>query len=97
MELNGENLTDEKLREGYWYVLQNPYGFLAELDKIHPDLADNFASVGIIAYGMNSHAGLRYQLTDDGRELAEIAYNTITANLIRKYLDHPELIPDSAA
>ncbi|MBO6023391.1 MAG: hypothetical protein J6P83_00870 [Bacteroidales bacterium] len=93
MELNYEQLTDEKLREGYWYVLQNPYGFLSELDNIHPDLADNFASVGIIAYGMNSHAGLRYQLTDDGRELAEISYDTITANLIRKYLDHPELMP----
>jgi len=89
------NLTDEKLREGYWYVLQNPYGFLSDLDEIHPQLADNFARVGIIAYGMNSHAGLRYQLTDDGRELAEIAYNTLTANLVRKYLDHPELIPAS--
>lgn len=86
------NITDEKLREGYWYVLQNPCGFLSDLDKIHSDLADNFARVGIIAYGMNSHAGLRYQLTDDGRELAEIAYNTITANLVRKYLDHPESI-----
>lgn len=85
-------ISDEKLRAGYWYVLQNPYGYLSDLDDIHPDLADNFARVGIIAYGMNSHAGLRYQLTDDGRELAEIAYKTITANLVRKYLDQQEPI-----
>ncbi len=62
------------------------------MDKIDRNLADNFARVGVIAYGMNSHAGLRYQLTDDGRELAEIAYKTITANLVRKYLDQQEPI-----
>ena len=90
------NLPDEKLREGYWYVLQNPCDFLSKLDAIHPELAENFAKVGIIAYGMNSHAGLRYKLTDDGRELAEIAYNTITANLVRKYLDHPDIITTAA-
>lgn len=86
------NISDEKLREGYWYVLHNPYGYLSVLDKIDQNLADNFARVGIIAYGMNSHAGLRYQLTDDGRELAEIAYKTLTANLVRKYLDQKEPI-----
>lgn len=86
------NISDEKLREGYWYVIHNPYGFLSDLDKIDRNLADNFARVGVIAYGMNSHAGLRYQLTDDGRELAEIAYKTITANLVRKYLDQQEPI-----
>ena len=85
------NITDEKLREGYWYVLQNPCGFLSDLDKIHPDLADNLARVGIIGCGMNSHAEPRYHLTDDGQEHAEVAYNTITAIIIRKYLDYPEL------
>ena len=80
-------ISDEKLREGYWYVLHHPYGYLSDLDKIHPDLADHFARVGIIAYGMNSHAGLRYQLTDDGRELAQIGYDTLTANLVRRHLD----------
>ena len=87
-------IDDEKLREGYWHVLMNPYGYLSELDKIHPGLADNFARVGVIVYGMNSHAGLRYRLTDDGRELAEIAYKTITANLVRKYLDRQEPVLD---
>ena len=86
------NITDEKLREGYWFVLQNPCDYMSSLDRIHPDLADNLARVGIIGCGMNSHAEPRYHLTDDGRELAEIAYRTITANLVRKYLDHSELI-----
>lgn len=68
-------------------MLHNPYGYLSDLDEIDPNLVDNFARVGIIAYGMNSHAGLRYQLTDDGRELAQIGYDTLTANLVRRHLD----------
>ena len=84
------NIPDEKLREGYWYVLQNPTGYLSDLEKIHPDLSDHFIQTNIIGEGMNSIGEPRYHLTDFGREAADIYERTITANLIRKKLDEKD-------
>ena len=81
------NIPDEKLREGYWYVLQNPTGYLSDLEKIHPDLGDHFIQTNIIGEGMNSIGETRYHLTDFGKESIGIYYDTLTSNLIRKKLD----------
>lgn len=78
------NITDEKLREGYWYILRNPKGYLMDLDKIDENIADFFASAGIIAYGITSRADLRYRVTDDGLRIARVDYTALTMKLFRK-------------
>ena len=68
------NITDEKLREGYWYILRNPKGYLMDLDKIDEN----------IAYGITSRADLRYRVTDDGLRIARVDYTALTMKLFRE-------------
>ena len=81
------NIPDETLREAYWYLINNPKGYQEYLEKIHPDLVEYLIQNNIIGEGMNSHAQLRYHLTDFGRVNVEMYYRTITSNLVRKKLD----------
>lgn len=81
------NIPKEKLREAYWYLIHNPTGFQEGLNSIHPEMAEYLIQQGIIGEGMNSHAQMRYHLTDFGKENVEVYYNTITANLVRERLD----------
>ena len=81
------NIPDETLREAYWYLINNPKGYQECLEKIHPDLVEYLIQNNIIGEGMNSHAQLRYHLTDFGRVNVEMYYRTITSNLVRKKLD----------
>jgi hypothetical protein len=81
------SIPDEKLREGYWYLMHNPTGFQSALMKIHPELVEYLISENVIGEGMNSKAQLRYHLTEFGKETVEMHYTTLTANLVRKELD----------
>lgn len=77
-------IDDITLRKGYWYILRNPRGYLSELDKIDTNLADYFAGAGIIAFGINSEAELRYKVTPDGERIASVDYTSLTLKLFRE-------------
>jgi len=79
-------IDDETLRKGYWYIMHNPRGFVEGLDRIDERLAGYFAKVGIISFGMNSLAQIRYRVTADGAELAELGYRMITSKMVREKL-----------
>lgn len=81
------SIPDEKLREGYWYLMHNPTGYQSALMAIYPELVEYLISSNIIGEGMSSKAQLRYHLTDFGRENVEMLYNSKTQNLVRKELD----------
>lgn len=66
------NVGDTTLLKGYKYILENPCGYLIELDNIDENLADYFATAGIIAFGINSHAEMRYKLTAEGERIAKL-------------------------
>ena len=81
------NITDEELRQAYWYLMHNPKGYQSALMKIHPEMVEHLIKTNIIGEGMNSHGELRYHLTEYGREFVEMLYRTITSNLVREELD----------
>ena len=78
------NIPEEKLREGYWYVLKNRTGYQEDLDKIHPMMSLYLIDEGVIGEGINSRAELRYHLTELGEDIAELNYITITRRLFHK-------------
>ena len=76
------DIPDEKLLKGYWYILENPTGYLSDLADIHPGLSDYFATTNTIcSMGIDSLSRPRYHLTDLGRELAKEAYLALASNL----------------
>lgn len=77
---------DETLRRGYWYIMHNPRGFVEGLDGIDERLAGFFANSGIISFGINSQAQIRYKVTAAGEELAELGYRMITSKMVRDKL-----------
>lgn len=81
------SIPDEKLREGYWYLMHNPTGYQSALMAIYPELVEYLISSNIIGEGMNSKAQLRYHLTEFGKETVEMYYRTLTAKLVKKELD----------
>lgn len=81
------DIPNEKLREGYWYVLQNHTGYQEDLDKIHPMMSLYLIDEGVIGEGMNSRAQFRYHLTELGKGIAELNYITITRKLVKAELD----------
>ena len=85
-------IDDETLREGYWYIMHNPRGFVEGLDRIDERLAGYFASAGIISFGMNSSAQIRYRVTSGGAELAELGYRMITSKMVREKLRNKEVV-----
>lgn len=80
------DIPNEKLREGYWYVLQNPTGYQADLDKIHPMMSERLIEEGIIGESMNSHAQFRYHLTELGETIADLNYRNITRKILEEQL-----------
>ena len=50
------DIPDEKLLKGYWYILENPTGYLSDLADIHPSLSDYFATTNIICSDENIEA-----------------------------------------
>jgi hypothetical protein len=82
------DIPDEKLLKGYWYILENPTGYVSDLADIHPDLNDHFATTNIIcSIGIDSLSRPRYHLTDLGRELAKEAYLALASNLANEDVD----------
>ena len=83
-------IDDVTLRKGYWHILREPVGYLTDLDEIDENLADYFASVGVIAYGINSHAQLRYKVTPDGERIARIEFTSLSLKLFRESKNHTQ-------
>lgn len=80
-------IPEYKLREAYWYLIHNKYGYQEDLDKIHPMMSMYLIEEGTIGEGMNSRAQLRYHVTELGEKIAEIQYIAITRRMVNKELD----------
>lgn len=81
------DIPQEKLREGYWYVLRNHTGYQEDLDKIHPMMSLYLIEEGVIGEGINSKAQLRYHLTELGEDIAQCNYTSITMKLFHEKLN----------
>lgn len=73
-------IPEDKLREAYWYLMHNKYGYQEDLDKIHPMMSRYLIQEGTIGEGMNSRAQLRYHVTELGKRIARVQYYSITVN-----------------
>ena len=81
------NITEEKLREAYWYLMHNKYGYQEDLDKIHPMMSRYLIEEGTIGEGINSRAQLRYHVTELGEDIAQIQYIAITKRMVHEALE----------
>lgn len=70
-------IEEEILLKAYSHLLCHPQGYLSDLDLIDTRLADYFANMGFIAYGMNSGAKSPYQITSIGKEITKKDYISI--------------------
>lgn len=77
-------IPEDKLREAYWYLMHNKYGYQEDLDKIHPMMSLYLIEEGTIGEGINSKAQLRYHVTELGEDIARIQYVTITRRMFTK-------------
>lgn len=69
-----EQIPDEKLRFGLYYILKHTTGYVDALKEIHSDLPDYFKRIGYIAFGVDSLAHVRYRTTEEGIEHARVYY-----------------------
>lgn len=80
-------IPEDKLREAYWYLLHNKYGYQEDLDKIHPMMSLYLIEEGTIGEGINSKAQLRYHVTELGEDIAQIQYIAITKRMVHEALE----------
>ena len=80
-------IPEDKLREAYWYLMHNKYGYQEDLDKIHPMMSLYLIEEGTIGEGMNSRAQLRYHVTELGEKIARVQYYSITRKLVHEKLN----------
>lgn len=78
-------IPEDKLREAYWYLMHNKYGYQEDLDKIHPMMSLYLIEEGTIGEGINSRAELRYHVTELGEDIARIQYTAITIRMFKKH------------
>ena len=77
-------IPEENLRYGLYYILKHTTGYVGVLEEIHKDLPDYLKRIGYIAYGVDAAAYVRYQTTKEGLEHARINY---IAKCIRSITD----------
>ena len=80
-------IPEDKLREAYWYLMHNKYGYQDDLDKIHPMMSLYLIEEGVIGEGMNSRAEFRYHVTELGEKIARMQYYTITKRMVHERLE----------
>ena len=80
-------IPNDKLREAYWYLMHNKYGYQEDLDKIHPMMSLYLIEECTIDEGMNSRAQLRYHVTELGEDIARVQYYSITKKLVDEALN----------
>lgn len=79
---NPEILSEqEKKMKAFWYIFNNKNGDQKDLMNISPDLLEDFASSGYIAYGLDSSATPRFKTTSFGKEYAREVYMAMSSNL----------------
>lgn len=68
----GKNSLEKEI-EAYEYLKDNTFGSLSTLiEKIGKNFVDYLASAGILAFGINSVAERRYQVTTKGEKIIKI-------------------------
>lgn len=76
------NISDDKLRFAYYYILKHSYGYLEELRVIHPDIPDYFHSINYISTGIDAIGRERYKITEEGAQHARVSYIAISAKKV---------------
>lgn len=67
-------IPEDKLRFGLFYIQKHTTGYVDALKKIHINLPDYFKRIGYIAYGVDAVAHVRYRTTREGMEHARVSY-----------------------
>ena len=81
------DIPNEKLMEGYYYLLNNTTGDQKSLEDIYPGLVEYLIQNSLISEGIDSTAGLRYRLTDLGKEIVKENYLTLASDLCKEDCD----------
>lgn len=81
------DIPNEKLMEAYCYILNNTTGDQKSLEDICPGLVEYLIENSLISEGIDSAAGLRYRLTDLGKEIVKENYLTLASDLCREDYD----------
>ena len=76
------NISDDKLRFAYYYILKHSCGYLEELKVIHQDVPNYFNSLGYISIGIDAIGRERYKTTEEGYEHARVSYIAMSARLL---------------
>ena len=71
-------IPEEKLLEVYEHLMHHKYGYLEDLNKIYPGLAQYLIKEGTIGQGVNAKLQLRYHVTSQGEKIARIQYTALT-------------------
>ncbi len=74
-----EQIPEEKLRFGLYYILKHTTGYVDALKQIHGSLPKYFRQIGYIAYGVDAMAQTRYRTTQEGWEHARVSYIAMSA------------------
>lgn len=74
-----EQIPEDKLRFGLYYILKHTTGYVEALKTIHSLLPDYFRRIGYIAYGVDALAHSRYRTTQEGKEHARMTYVAMSA------------------
>ena len=73
--MNGmEQIPEDKLRFGLYYILKHTTGYVEALKAIDESLPGYFRQIGYIAYGVDALAHTRYKTTQEGWEHARVSY-----------------------
>lgn len=82
-KISMEQIPEDKLRFGLYYILKHTTGYVEALKVIHESLPKYFRQIGYIAYGVDAVARTRYRTTQEGREHARVSYIAMSARPIR--------------
>ena len=74
-----EQIPEDKLRFGFYYILKHTTGYVDALKMIHESLPKYFRQIGYIAYGVDALARRRYRTTQEGMEHARVNYIAMSA------------------
>ena len=78
-----EQIPEDKLRFGLYYILEHTTGYVEALKVIHKQLPNYFRQIGYIAYGVDALARTRYRTTKEGMEHARVSYIAMSARPIK--------------
>ena len=74
-----EQIPEDKLRFGLYFILKHTTGYVEALKVIHQSLPEYLKSIGYISCGVDALARTRYRTTSEGWEHARVSYIAMSA------------------